>query len=206
MAQSTGGLYAILSLPRAYSLYQTLVGGFRGRARVIREYVRPRAGERVLDIGCGPGDVLEYFPPETGYVGFDESEHYIRSAHRRFGGRGEFHCMRLDEKTLAGRGEFDIALALGILHHLDDPQALGLFRLAARALRPGGRLVTLDGCWVPEQSRVARWFLAGDRGKNIRTPDEYLRLAREVYADVTPSIRHDLFRIPYTNLILECRR
>ena len=53
---------------------------------------------------------------------------------------------------------------------------------------------------------MARWFLARDRGKNVRTEAEYLRLARQSYADVTPSLRHDLFRIPYTILILECRR
>jgi SAM-dependent methyltransferase len=205
MAQSTGGLYSILSLPRAYSLYQSLVGGLRSRERVIREYVGPAAGDRILDIGCGPGDVVGYLPPGTRYVGFDESEEYIRAARNRFGDRAEFHCARVEEQSLEAQGEFDIVLAFGILHHLDDPEALQLFRLAARGLRPGGRLFTLDGCYVPGQSRVARWLLARDRGKNVRTEDEYLRLARTVYADVRPAIRHDLFRIPYTILVLECR-
>jgi SAM-dependent methyltransferase len=206
MAQTTGGLYSLLSLPSAYSLCQTAIGGLRGRQRVIREYVRARAGDRILDIGCGPGDVVGYLPPGTRYVGFDESAAYVRSARKRFGDRAEFHCARVGEKTLAAQGEFDIVLAFGILHHLDDPEALHLFGLAAQGLKPGGRLFTLDGCYVPGQSRLARWFLDRDRGKNVRTQEEYLRLARAVYTDVTPTIRHDLFRIPYTILVLECRR
>jgi SAM-dependent methyltransferase len=206
MAQSTRGLYSILSLPSAYSLYQSLVGGLRGRERVIREIVRPGPGERVLDIGCGPGDVVDYLPPGTRYVGFDESEAYVSAARQRYGDRAEFYCERVGEKTFEARGEFDVVLAFGILHHLDDPEALELFRLAARGLKPGGRLFTLDGCYVPGQSRFARWMLDMDRGKNVRTEEEYLRLARAVCGEVTPVIRHDLFRIPYTLLILECRR
>jgi SAM-dependent methyltransferase len=206
MAQTTGGLYSILSLPSAYSLYQTAVGGLRCRERVIREHVRPRDGDRILDIGCGPGDVVGYLPPGARYVGFDESAAYVRSARRRFGDRAEFHCARVEEKTLEAQGEFDVVLAFGILHHLGDAEALQLFRLAAQGLKSGGRLFTLDGCYVAGQSRVARWFLKRDRGKNVRTEEEYLRLARAAYADVTPSLRHDLFRIPYTILILECRR
>src|SRR5262249_60326846 len=98
-----------------------------------------------------------------------------RAARRRFGGRAEFHCARAGEKSLEGQAEFDIVLALGILHHLDDPEALHLFRLAKQVLEPAGRLFTLDGCYVPNQSRVARWLLSKDRGKNVRTADEYMR-------------------------------
>jgi SAM-dependent methyltransferase len=206
MAQSTRGLYSILSLPEAYSLFETAVGALRGRQRVIREHVKPREGDRILDIGCGPGDVVGFLLPGVRYVGFDESAAYIRAARRRFGDRAEFHCQRVAEKTLESQGEFDIVLAFGILHHLDDAEALDLFRLASRGLKPGGRLFTLDGCYAPGQSRLARWLLARDRGKNVRTEEGYLKLAREVYTDVTPTLRHDLFRIPYTILILECRR
>ncbi len=42
-------------------------------------------------------------------------------------------------------------------------------RLARAALRPGGRLVTADGCYLDGQSRIARLLLKMDRGRHVRT-------------------------------------
>jgi hypothetical protein len=71
--------------------------------------------------------------------------------------------------------------------------------------RRRGRLVSTDGCYDREQSRVARYMISKDRGRNVRDETGYLSLARQVFRDVTPHVRHDLLRIPYTLLVLECR-
>jgi hypothetical protein len=44
----------VLADPRVYLLRQFLVGGVQARKVVIQNYVKPRSGLRVLDIGCGP--------------------------------------------------------------------------------------------------------------------------------------------------------
>ena len=205
MSQRAKGLYSLLYLPRFYSVFETAIGALKGRKQVIQDIVRPRPGARILDIGCGPGDVVGFLPEGVEYIGFDESTVYIQSARSRYGDRAGFYQARVGEQTIADLGQFAIVLAFGILHHLDDAEAEHLFRLAYQGLKPGGRLYTLDGCYIPGQSTVARWLLSKDRGKNVRTQEEYVRLARTVFDDVTPIIRHDLFRVPYTILILECR-
>jgi len=205
MAQTTGGLRSILSSPLVYSLFRWMVSGEKQQGIYLGEYVRPNAGDRILDIGCGPGDILKYLPRDVRYEGFDLSEAYIERANRHFGGRGTFRCARVDAASLAGNeGTYDIVLANGVVHHLDDGEAVDLFRLAKIALKKGGRLVTLDGCYVPGQSRIARFLLSRDRGQNVRDESSYLALARQVFQSVTPHVRHDLLRIPYTILILEC--
>ena len=71
--------------------------------------------------------------------------------------------------------------------------------MARRALRPNGRLVTYDGCYVPQQSRTARWLLANDRGKFVRDREDYMRLASVRFPKVETHFRQDLLRIPYTH-------
>ena len=187
-------LTRVLSLPAAYRAFSQLVG--KGHwSGYLAEYVKPRPGEKVLDIGCGPGDVLEFMPAGQ-YIGFDISHEYIQAAQARFGIRGRFWCNDVGLVALEQElGTFDLVLATGVLHHLDDERAVKLFALAKRALRPDGRLITFDGCFVPEQSRLARWILRQDRGKFVRQRHEYERLASASFSKLDTHVRHDLLRI-----------
>jgi SAM-dependent methyltransferase len=100
---------------------------------------------------------------------------------------------------------FDLAIAVGVLHHLNDAEALQLFQMAQAALKPAGRLITLDNCYRDGQSRIARFLISKDRGQYVRASDAYRNLALSVFPEVKASIREDLLRIPYTQVILECR-
>lgn len=196
---------SILAMPWAYRFFFYLIGGAQRSAILVQEYVRPRAGCRILEIGCGPGTIVPYLP-KSEYVGFDASPKYIASAQARFGDRATFVCQRVSQYSLKEHSYFDIALALGIVHHLDDGEALRLFQIAYAALKPGGKLITLDGCFVEEQSAMARYVVSKDRGQYVRTKEGYLQIASQVFSNITASVRHDLLRIPYTHLILECIR
>ncbi len=156
-------LRSILAVPAAYRLFQNLVGVHRLRVEYIEEYVRPRPSDRVLDCGCGPGDLVAYLPG-VDYVGIDMDESYITSARTRFGDRASFRLGPVGAETMSDEAHYDLVLANGLLHHLDDAQASEFLRLAARNLKPSGRLVTFDGCYTEDQSRAARWLLDMDRG------------------------------------------
>jgi SAM-dependent methyltransferase len=195
---------AVLSLPAGYRLFRWMVGGDSAWKIYLDEYVKPVAGDKILDLGCGPADVLNYLPM-VNYTGLDISPEYICSAKKRFGSRGRFCCADIGPAAIEGeQGTFDLVLATGVIHHLDDAQAARLFDLAHLALRPTGRLVTYDGCYVPQQSRIARWMLSKDRGKFVRSREDYLRLASARFSKVEPHLRHDLLRMPYTHLIMRC--
>jgi SAM-dependent methyltransferase len=204
MAQVTSGVRAVLSAPAVYDLFEFLVGASRCRASFVREYVKPAAGERVLDVGCGTAAILSHLPAVE-YFGYDISERYIESARKHFGARGHFVAALLTRESLAGERAFDLVLAIGLLHHLDDDEAKQLLWLCRTALAQGGRLLTLDPCFDRGQSAMARWIIAHDRGQNVRSLDAYRRLASEVFPDSNAQLRHDLLRIPYTHAICECR-
>jgi SAM-dependent methyltransferase len=199
------GLHRILDRAGVYGALQKLLLRSGSRERYVREFVRPFPGCRILDIGCGPADILEYLPQSVGaYAGFDMNPGYIEAARRRWGGRGSFRCEKVEAATLPAGEAYDIVLANGIVHHLDDAEAGQLFAIARRALKPGGRLVTYDNVYLEGQHWFARWLIGRDRGRAVRTRAAYEALARASFPRVDGAVLHDTLRVPYTILIMTC--
>jgi SAM-dependent methyltransferase len=203
VSQTTTGVRAILSVPAIYQLWAILVGGERWHRTLAREHVVPVAGERVLDVGCGPADLLRHLG-DVEYVGLDLSQRYVANARARFDGRGEF---RVGDATAIDPDlhGFDAVVAFGVLHHIDDDGVRRLFAGAAGALKPEGRMVTVDPVFALGQNRVARATIARDRGQHVRTEEAYAALASTAFGSVRTVIRTDMLRIPYTHCIMECR-
>jgi cyclopropane fatty-acyl-phospholipid synthase-like methyltransferase len=171
----------------------------------VDTYVRPNPRDRVLDIGCGPGDLLNFLP-DVFYFGFDQDPFYIESAKKRFGNRGTFYCRAVSRDAFPGDSNFDIIIAMGILHHLNDEEARQLFELAHHLLKPDGRLITYDGCYTKDQSGLTRFILGIDRGKHVRDESGYKKLAGPGFSNISTCIRGDLLNIPYTIIIMECKK
>jgi SAM-dependent methyltransferase len=203
VSQVTTGVRRILSRPVVYETWSRVVGGRHGRTTLVRDHVRPTDKTRILDLGCGTGDLVDYLPESVTYCGIDINPAYIARARGRFAARAQF---RIGDITAidSDLGDFDIVLAFGLLHHLDDSQADRLFHVAARALRPGGRSITVDPTVTPHQSRAARAIIRHDRGQHARTPADYSALAAMSFATVMTTVRTDLIWLPYTHCVLEC--
>ena len=197
----------VLGVPALYRLLGTMLGRTRQWRIFARDYVCAQPGDRILDVGCGPADVLTELPAGIDYIGFDQSEHYIDSARQRHGARGQFFTGYVDLAHIdhLSAASFDIVIAHGVLHHLDDREATELFALARAALRPGGRLVTADVCYLAGQPLIARLLLKMDRGRHVRTEAGYVNLASQSFATPAAVVRHDSSYIPYTTVYLICQ-
>ncbi|MDT0559249.1 class I SAM-dependent methyltransferase [Ichthyenterobacterium sp. W332] len=195
--------YLILKNPLVYWTYQRIVGGDSARAAFIKEFVKPQPNAKVLDIGCGPGNILDFLP-KLDYYGFDINADYIKAAEKNYYDRGTFICATVNEFIASEHKNFDLALSVGVLHHLDDDEAKQVFAIASKTLKPGGKLITFDGCYRPKQNKLARLFLKLDRGKFVRTQEQYLKLAEGYFESISSTLDEDSFNIPYTSLIMEC--
>ena len=203
MGERTHGPRTILSAPVVYETFQRLVGARRLRKVLAERYIHASPGARVLDVGCGPGDILEALP-DVDYLGVDTNPRYIESARARHGHRGRFLCADAsDDSVIDSEGRFDIVLAIGILHHLDDDGVHGLMRLASAKLAEGGRLVTLDGVFVPGQPRLVRWMLERDRGECVRTEEGYGGLAEAHFREVEATVSGEFLHIPSSHLVMQ---
>ena len=202
-SQITYGARAILSSPFVYDICQSLAGSHRVRKQFTDGYIRAETGARVLDIGCGTGEILDHLAGVE-YYGFDLSQEYIDAARNRYGSRGTFRCEDVNDLVLQNLPKFDIALAVGVMHHLDDHAVMKLLRLAKVALKANGRLISLDPCYVDRQSRIAKLIISKDRGRHVRDELGYRLLCEAVFGKVDSHIRHDLLHVPYTHVIFTC--
>lgn len=199
MPENTTGLRSLLSSPRIYDLAMFVMGSKRSRRQFVDRYLRVKGGEDVLDIGCGTAEILDYMPP-VHYTGWDTSAEYIEACKRTYPTQ-TFKQGALPD----GTGAYDVVMALGVLHHMNDDECRSFFAAAKRNLKPGGRVVTLDACKTPMQNPAARVFFALDRGQAIRFEPEYLRLAKSALDTVKSHVVTDLMPlwIPYTHIIME---
>lgn len=188
-----------------YRLFRRLTGSARVNREFVERYVRPREGDDVLDVGCGPGDVFELLP-QVRYVGIDFSEDYIAAARRRFGARARFVCGNLNDLAGEKLGDFDEVIAMGVMHHLSDHETIGMLRKIQERLKPGGRFVSYDPCFTKRQHPLARWIHKLDRGRFVRFDGEYEHLVSRVFNSYRRHIRTDLCTVPATVIIFECNQ
>jgi ubiquinone/menaquinone biosynthesis C-methylase UbiE len=121
------------------------------RRRLVRDALAAARGERVLDVGCGPGfycaELVEEVGPEGVIVGVDASPQMLGLAKRRCQRYGNIELHQADLTALPVAGaSFDAALCVQVLEYVSDVAA-GLARIH-EALRPGGRVVVWDVDWA----------------------------------------------------------
>ena len=120
------------------------------RRELVRSALAATQGDRVLDVGCGPGfyvaELLEAVGPTGSVVGVDASPDMLAVAANRVEGRPNAEFLEAPATSLpVADASFDRALSVQVLEYVEDvPAALAE---VARALRPGGRVLLWDVDW-----------------------------------------------------------
>jgi len=112
--------------------------------RWVFELIEPHVDGRVLEVGCGTGNITEFLTRRADQVvGIDPVARFIDRFRTRFAGQSKVDSQRctLDDLALPTRDSacFDTVVSCNVFEHIQDHVAA--LKQAASHLRPGGKAV-----------------------------------------------------------------
>jgi len=145
-----------------YDRYCPIIGLGRAFRLETLRHAGLRAGEYILDIGCGTGVLTRLAAHDVGpagrVTGIDPAAKMIGIAKKNGlaeGSRAEF-IPGVAEHLDFEDNRFDCVLSSAMLHHLPPDLKIKCLSEALRVLKPGGRLVLVD---VDRPSNTAWWIV-----------------------------------------------
>jgi ubiquinone/menaquinone biosynthesis C-methylase UbiE len=157
---------------RAYELLSKVVylGSRRRMFSRLVDLACVRPGDRVLDVGCGPGYLTalaaEAASPGGSALGIDPSEPMIEEGRRtRASANCSFEVDKAESLTAPG-GSFDVVVSSLAVHHIPEDARGQAFAQVFRVLRPGGRVVLAD--FPPPRGRFGRHLVGATAGEVMR--------------------------------------
>jgi 2-polyprenyl-3-methyl-5-hydroxy-6-metoxy-1,4-benzoquinol methylase len=114
--------------------------------RWLTDTMRPWLGRRILEIGCGQGNITVNFLDKERVIGIDFDEEYLHAIKHRFSSHKNFDAKKLDitraEDLEALKAEkFDTVVGINVIEHIEDDVAAA--RHLYDILEPGGHVILL---------------------------------------------------------------
>jgi ubiquinone/menaquinone biosynthesis C-methylase UbiE len=117
------------------------------------------AASRVLDVGCGTGELLRRVRanvPDAVLAGLDPVPEMLDVAREKLSGRDDLRVGYADRLPW-NAGTFDVVVSCNMFHYISEP--LTALREMARVLRPTGALVLTDWCDDYFACRICNLYL-----------------------------------------------
>ncbi|MEO2206365.1 class I SAM-dependent methyltransferase [Paenibacillus pabuli] len=112
-----------------------------GYGKSLISWLQPQKGERILDLGCGTGDLThEIAKSQAEVVGMDASPNMIQRARKKF---PEITFVEGDGHRFEASKPYDAIFSNAALHWMKNPGLV--VESIWKALKPGGRLVAEFG-------------------------------------------------------------
>lgn len=178
----------VLASPQIFEAHQTKINHYENIEAEFHGFLT--VGRlKILDIGCSTGTCASRIVDfsKNDYTGIDIHPGYAETAGKRF---PQARFLSMDARQLQfADASFDLVVIVGVLHHMPDEVVLAALKEAARVLKPAGHILIAEPVFTPGRW-ISNFLNHLDRGRFIRSPDEYRRLLgvlnieRERYFDL----------------------
>jgi ubiquinone/menaquinone biosynthesis C-methylase UbiE len=131
--------------------------------RTVAQALRPQIESmRILDVGCGTGSLLVdlALSGATSLAGVDLAPKILDVAREKLSAahaKADLRSADVEDPLPWPAGSFDVATLTGTLHHFYRPH--DALREVYRILRPGGRLLVVDPCFVTPIRQLFNLYL-----------------------------------------------
>jgi len=204
MSQRKNSIYNLINNPLVYKIVQKVMSGTSFRANIIKNNIKKK-NLKILDIGCGPAEILENIS-NCEYYGYDIDRRSISYAKKKYKDKKyHFFCKKFNKKEIKKLPKFDYVIFFGILHHLGNKEVYNLLNLCKKKMKKKSKLLTEDPVLVENQNFLAKHLILNDRGKNVRNKNGYTKLLKKHFREVKSKITHQNF-IPYTWFSTICKK
>ena len=204
MSQRINQIYNFINSPLVYRIIQYIMSGTSFRNSIIKKNIR-KSNLKILDIGCGPAQILEQIP-RCDYYGYDIDQRSIQYAKKKYRQKNyHFYCKKFNKTEIKKLPKFDFVIFFGILHHLSNKEADKMLTLCKRIMKKNSKLLTEDPILVEKQNIIAKFLIEKDRGINVRQKKEYINLLKKHFKKIKNKVTHQFF-IPYTWFTTICSK
>ena len=145
---------------KLYEVFQFAIAKKTTHEIIRNEILKPGDGiSRILDFGCGIGFHSKFFP-SADYLGVEPLESCIKIANKNYADSStQFILGNHSYLKNLNNESFDLVIAVGVLHHIDDEIFNEFIRETFRILKSGGRLTTFDPVLHSKQSKISEWVV-----------------------------------------------
>jgi ubiquinone/menaquinone biosynthesis C-methylase UbiE len=167
-------LHKLLENPLVFELQQRLCNNYSAIVTEFADFLGS-GGQRIIDIGCSTGACASCIidMQANDYTGVDIDPRYVMAAARR-SPQGRFCVMDARRMSFPDK-TFDLAMFIGVIHHMDDELVKGCLNEVSRVLKANGRVIIAEPVFTPGR-RLSNLLLSMDRGRNIRPESGYRAL------------------------------
>lgn len=138
-------------------------------------------GQTVLELGCGPGNDIQWLQQQFGVVGSDTSSEFLDRCRRRF---PNIEFTELDAVTIETDRQFNCLFSNKVLHHLSLDDLVFSFKRQTQVISAGGMFAHTFWIGDYEEEKQGLYFRFHDRDELVGIIAEYFQVVALVdYAE-----------------------